>query len=52
MTIEMTATSVTITAPSISIVGNVTIEGMLTCPTITALSVVSAAYSTGIGNMI
>jgi type VI secretion system secreted protein VgrG len=50
--IEVTATSVTITAPDISIIGNVTIAGMLTCQTITAVSVDSATYSPGVGNLI
>src|SRR5271157_1694006 len=49
MTVEITATSVTITAPDISIVGNVTIAGTLLCPAITttnltSASVVSATY--------
>jgi type VI secretion system secreted protein VgrG len=52
VTVEVTATSVTITAPSISITGNVTIAGTLTCPTITAVSVVSATYSPGVGNLL
>jgi type VI secretion system secreted protein VgrG len=57
MTIEITATSVTITAPDISIVGNVSIAGTLTCPAITAAnltatSVVSATYSPGVGNLL
>jgi type VI secretion system secreted protein VgrG len=57
MTIEVTATSVSITAPSISITGNVTIAGTLMCPAITttnltSASVVSAAYSPGVGNLL
>jgi type VI secretion system secreted protein VgrG len=51
-TVQITATSVTITAPTISIVGNVTIAGTLTCPAITAVSVVSATYSPGVGNLL
>jgi type VI secretion system secreted protein VgrG len=52
VTVEITATSMTITAPSITITGNVTIAGTLTCPTITAVSVVSATYSPGVGNLL
>jgi type VI secretion system secreted protein VgrG len=52
VTVEVTATSVTITAPSISITGNVVISGTLTCPTITAVSVVSTTYSPGVGNLL
>jgi phage baseplate assembly protein gpV len=43
---------VTITAPSISITGNLTIAGTLTCPSITAVSVVSTTYSPGVGNLL
>jgi type VI secretion system secreted protein VgrG len=52
VTVEVTATSVTITAPSISITGNLTIAGTLTCPSITAVSVVSTTYSPGVGNLL
>ena len=57
MTIEVTATSISIMAPSISITGNVTIAGTLLCPAITttnltSASVVSATYSPGVGNLI
>jgi type VI secretion system secreted protein VgrG len=46
------ASSVTIAAASVKILGNVTIAGTLTVPAITTLSVTSATYSPGVGNMI
>jgi hypothetical protein len=43
---------VTIMASSIKLVGNVVIGGTLTCPSITTLSITSATYSPGVGNLI
>jgi type VI secretion system secreted protein VgrG len=48
----LVASSVTIMASSIKLVGNVVIGGTLTCPSITTLSITSATYSPGVGNLI